>query len=153
MLEFLIEQLKPLFQMDPIARAKVLASLSERANSLQQAWIESEPLAKLVDEGNLSDFAAMKPVSGMTLLAVCARMDDGTALKAKTLLCEQNRFNANARHSRAGGSREKREQIRSIWATGKYSTRDRCADQEHEALGMSFSTARKALRNMPNAKK
>ncbi len=52
--------------------------------------------------------------------------------------------------SRPGGSREKREKIRQIWATGKYLKKDVCAEQECAALDMSFSTARKALRNMPN---
>jgi hypothetical protein len=54
---------------------------------------------------------------------------------------------ANARHNRPGGSRDKQRQIREIWATGKYSSRDICAEQECAALGMSFSAARKALRN------
>jgi hypothetical protein len=56
---------------------------------------------------------------------------------------------ANARHSRPGGSRDKQRQIREIWATGKYSSRDLCAEEEYAALGMSFSAARKALRNCP----
>jgi hypothetical protein len=54
---------------------------------------------------------------------------------------------ANARHSRPGGSRDKQKRIREIWATGNYSSRDLCAEQECAALGMSFSAARKALRN------
>ena len=56
---------------------------------------------------------------------------------------------ANARHNRPGGSRDKQRQIRKLWATGKYSTRDLCAEEECAALGMSFSAARKALRNSP----
>ncbi len=56
---------------------------------------------------------------------------------------------ANARHNRPGGSRDKQRQIRDIWASGKYSSRDICAEQEWAALGMSFSAARKALRNAP----
>lgn len=56
----------------------------------------------------------------------------------------------NTRHSRPGGSREKRAQIQSIWASGRYSTRDLCAEEEHGALGMAFSTARKALRGAPD---
>jgi hypothetical protein len=56
---------------------------------------------------------------------------------------------ADAKHNRPGGSRDKQRRIREIWATGKYSTRDLCAEQEYEALGMSFSAARKALRNIP----
>ena len=54
---------------------------------------------------------------------------------------------ANARHNQPGGSRDKQRRIREIWATGNYSTRDICAEQECAALGMSFSAARKALRN------
>jgi hypothetical protein len=56
---------------------------------------------------------------------------------------------ANARHNQPGGSRDKQRRIREIWATGKYSTRDICAEQECAALGMSFSAARKALRKAP----
>ena len=54
---------------------------------------------------------------------------------------------ANARHNQPGGSRDKRRQIREIWATGKYTSRDICAEQECAAPGMSFAAARKALRN------
>lgn len=56
----------------------------------------------------------------------------------------------NERHNKKGGSREKRERIRAIWASGKYSSRDICAEQECAVLGISFSTARKALRNTPD---
>jgi hypothetical protein len=56
---------------------------------------------------------------------------------------------ANARHNQPGGSRDKQRQICEIWATGKYSSRDICAEQECAALGMSFSAARNALKNTP----
>ena len=63
----------------------------------------------------------------------------------------QNARNAaNARHDQPGGSRDKQQQIRDIWATGKYSFRDRCAEEEGAGLGMATSTARKALRNTPD---
>lgn len=54
---------------------------------------------------------------------------------------------ANIRHSKHGGSREKQEEIRRLWATGKFTSRDICAEQECARLNMSFSAARKALRN------
>lgn len=57
---------------------------------------------------------------------------------------------ADVRHNQPGGSRDKQKQIREIWATGKYSSRDLCAEQECAALEMSISTARKALINTPN---
>ena len=56
---------------------------------------------------------------------------------------------ANALHDLPGGSRAKKENIRTIWASGKYTSRDICAEQECAALEMSFSAARKALRNTP----
>jgi hypothetical protein len=56
---------------------------------------------------------------------------------------------ANARYNQPGGSRDKQRQIREIWASGKYSSRDLCAEEECAALGMSLSAARKALRNAP----
>jgi|WetSurMetagenome_2_1015567.scaffolds.fasta_scaffold01349_11 hypothetical protein len=57
---------------------------------------------------------------------------------------------ANARHTQAGGSLDKQKQIRQLWASGKYSSRTVCAQKEHEKLGMSLETARKALRNTPD---
>ena len=57
---------------------------------------------------------------------------------------------ANARHDQPGGSRDKQNKIREIWASGKYSSRDLCAEQECAGLDMSFSTARKALINTPD---
>jgi hypothetical protein len=56
---------------------------------------------------------------------------------------------ANARHDQPGGSRDKKAEIRKIWASGKFSSRDDCAEQECAALGISYSSARKALRGTP----
>ena len=57
---------------------------------------------------------------------------------------------ANTRHDQPGGSRDKQRQIREIWASGKYSSRDRCAEEECAALEMSYAAARKALKNTPD---
>lgn len=57
---------------------------------------------------------------------------------------------ANTRHDQPGGSRDKQRQIKEIWASGKYSSRDICAEQECAALGMSFTAARNALKNTPD---
>lgn len=56
---------------------------------------------------------------------------------------------ANALHDKPGGSRDKKNQIREIWASGKYSAKDVCAEQECAALNMSYSVARRALHNAP----
>jgi hypothetical protein len=60
------------------------------------------------------------------------------------------RAGAEGLHGKPGGSRDKAGKIREAWASGKYTSRDRCAEEEAAALGMSFSAARKALRNTPD---
>lgn len=63
---------------------------------------------------------------------------------------KQNARNAaNALHDLPGGSRDKQNQIRTIWASGKYSSRNICAEQECAGLDMSYDAARKALTNIP----
>lgn len=56
---------------------------------------------------------------------------------------------ANRRHSQPGGYREKHEKLKAAWASGKYTSRDECARKECEALGLSQSAARRALRRTP----
>jgi hypothetical protein len=63
---------------------------------------------------------------------------------------KQNARNAaNALHDLPGGSRDKQRQMREIWASGKYSSRNICAEQECAGLDMSYDAARKALTNIP----
>jgi hypothetical protein len=56
---------------------------------------------------------------------------------------------ADSRHGQPGGYREKHEKLRSAWASGNYASRDECAHAECPALGLSFSSGRKALRGTP----
>lgn len=60
---------------------------------------------------------------------------------------DRGRRAAQALHSRVGGSHDKQQSSRNAWASGKYSSRDLCAEQECAALNMAFGTARRALRN------
>jgi hypothetical protein len=57
---------------------------------------------------------------------------------------------AEALHSKPGGAWDKQKQIRDIWASGKYSSRDLCAEQEYAALHWNFASARRALRKTPD---
>lgn len=58
---------------------------------------------------------------------------------------------ADARHNKPGGSRDLKSQIQTIWASGKYSSRDVCAEEEWRGLGFgSFKAARNALIRTPN---
>lgn len=56
-----------------------------------------------------------------------------------------------ASDARWAEQRDRHEEIKKIWAGGKYTSRDICAEEEWSALGFgSFSAARKALRNTPD---
>tara|TARA_R110002073_G_scaffold331990_3_gene517319 strand:- start:259 stop:771 length:513 start_codon:yes stop_codon:yes gene_type:complete len=54
----------------------------------------------------------------------------------------------DASHAEA---RKRADKIKEIWATGHYSSRDICAEEEYSGLGFgSFKTARNALINTPD---
>ncbi|WP_292931776.1 hypothetical protein [Noviherbaspirillum sp.] len=69
---------------------------------------------------------------------------------ARSYASSLGKHGADAVHNKPNGSREKRAKIQAIWASGKYSNRDLCAEEECAAIGMSFSAARKALRGTPD---
>lgn len=57
---------------------------------------------------------------------------------------------ADKGHERPDGSRDKKKQIREIWASGKYITKVLCAEEEYVSLEVSFDKARRDLRNLPD---
>jgi hypothetical protein len=57
---------------------------------------------------------------------------------------------ADKGHSKEGGTRDKQEQMRSIWASGISKSRAHCAEKHSEKIGMSIETGKKALRNTPD---
>ena len=66
------------------------------------------------------------------------------------LVLEQNQRDiANKKHDMPGGSRDKQNQMRKLWAIGDYTSRNSCALEEHVRLGLGYETARKALNNTP----
>ena len=54
------------------------------------------------------------------------------------------------RHSAPGGSHDMAAEMRKAWASGKYKSKEVCADEEHERLGISRPTARNYLINTPS---
>jgi len=56
----------------------------------------------------------------------------------------------DARYDKPGGRRENKSELLKMWATGQYSTKDRCADEWAEDLGMAVTTARRALQGAPD---
>jgi len=60
---------------------------------------------------------------------------------------EASRTAASARHKQTS---EAKEELLKIWASGKFASKDRCASEECEELGLAYSTARRALRGLPD---
>ena len=66
----------------------------------------------------------------------------------------QNRSDAmKTWHNREGGSTDNKESIRAIWANDKYTSKNQCALKEHEALCISYKTARNYLIGAPDPQK
>lgn len=71
----------------------------------------------------------------------------------KEKMSARGRSAVKARHSKPNGLTQQRKamvcQLIELWQSGKYTSRDICAEQEWEGLGFSsFRSARRALTNM-----
>lgn len=57
----------------------------------------------------------------------------------------------DVKHNKPGGAHHNKKRILEAWATGRFKSRDVCADQEYDECGYkSFSAARKALIGSPD---
>ena len=68
----------------------------------------------------------------------------------KNILSRRGERAINARHDQAGGSRDNKKKLLEIWASGRYSSRDECAERECGTLCVTFRTARKWLMGAPD---
>ncbi len=121
-----------------IGRFAIIASISFKQAKKISEMIHSE------DEGlsSIQEILNMQPVNALTLIHL-------TKLERSFERSRRGRETANKKHSRPGGSREKKAELRAIWDSGKYDTRIRCAEEEYEALGIGLHTAVKYLANTP----
>lgn len=122
-----------------VSEAEVLDFAMEKCGPMNwKALFQMRAICGPVLAGRQDEFSETQGLLGKLF---ADRQAEAARLKAKLA--------AEARHDKPGGSRDKRAAIRAAWASGKYSSRDMCAEQESAALGMSFATARRALRNTP----
>ncbi len=119
---------------------------------LEEAALIHANLTKSLAKGRLLT-NAFATIAGMIRViraaAGCLGVEWASAVESKAARSATSRNSANARHDKPGGARDKQDAIRALWATGKYSSRDVCADEEWASLQMSRSTARRALINTP----
>lgn len=126
------------------ATRELVLAMAESLPALTLSIRQAEKISKMLhddDEGltSIQDVVNMQPIDALTLAHLIRLERKRTAENA-----------ANSRHNQPGKSWDKRDAIREKWASGKFSSRDICAEEECAELGMSFSAARKALRNTPD---
>lgn len=141
--------------------AALFAETALRARQLEDLMRSMmDSVSHLVEQENIRTRALKAKTAESKLLSTIERsrerMEELVALGARAgfaaagqIASRRGSQAANVRHDKPGGAREKQEAIRKLWRNGKYQSRDVCAEQECAAVGMSFSAARKALRNVP----
>lgn len=60
------------------------------------------------------------------------------------------RLGGNRRHGQPGGSWDKRKEVLALWESGEYYSRNQCAEDAINKIGISRSTAREELKNTPD---
>lgn len=78
------------------------------------------------------------------------RLIFSNAKDTKEKASKRGKAAADARHSQPGGSHDKKAAILAIWATGKYWSRDVCAEEECAGIGLSYSKTRTHLIGTPD---
>ncbi len=113
--------------------------------------------AKMAEVRVLSEEFALMHITKMdeSVAVSLSAIDDGEASTAAMIrsfdaATNRGKSAADALHNKPGGSRARQDAVRAAWASGKYSSRSICAEQESASLGMSFDAARRALRNTPD---
>ncbi|ABM37948.1 hypothetical protein [Polaromonas naphthalenivorans] len=150
---------------DPRVRAKVKSlrkwiTLDAAIDILAMYMVAADIAEKREDEisqiaRRLGDTAKIELANAVAALDLAlsatkiAKVMAGRVIQSKTKASNRGKAAADALHSKPGNSRDKQEAIRAAWASGKYSSRDLCAEQECAALNMAPGTARRALRNTP----
>lgn len=137
-----------------LPRETLIRWLAER-----HVWAES--LMQQIDEGNAKREAMLSKMECAFNAFARGELDFNEQVKAGNALAmalseiitvarkRQATKASNSLHSQPGGSRDKQDKIRELWATGKYKSRTDCALKECSQIGMSYDAARKALRNVP----
>lgn len=135
-----------------LLRFLIDASSTPRPLTLESALQANAPESeeKLIDGYRPIFFEAMvNEVMEGHQAAIGAMANNLASSHVKKIISEQSKRAAIEGHSQPNGTYDKQNKIRAAWATGKYPTKTKCAEMEHERIGMSLESARKALRNRP----
>ena len=129
------------------AQARVIAALEKQVKN-------SNVLIQTIDE-TVREFVQLmgsKPKQDdlfENLISLISSASAQEVKKAKKLASDRGRKAVEARHNKPGGSRDLIKKMQEEWASGNYKSRDLCAEEMCAHLNISYSTARRALRNTP----
>ncbi len=141
-----------------LAMHRELPILDRMAFSVQAIrGLETDVILKCAAAGFLARDALAVQVEGTIKKIIpdlaASASASGAYFATESETRRKSELGRNAAKARGEKTKVKKEEIRAAWATGKYSSRDVCAEEECQAMGMSYSTARKALRNTPDPKR
>jgi hypothetical protein len=119
----------------------------EEGEKYQRQLVE---VARVLGDKAQNQIKETGKVSAIALdMVQIARRSAEQVVQSRDKASKRGKNAAEVRHNKPGSTRDKQNAIRSAWASGKYSSRDLCAEQECAALNMAVGTARRALRNTP----
>ncbi|CAG0946949.1 hypothetical protein ANRL1_03473 [Anaerolineae bacterium] len=107
----------------------------------QEDWLVS--FIKKTSNAKLAEALHKQKLEWQKWVQYCEKID-------KEKKSEQSKKAADARHGQPGGYRDKKKELLDIWGSGKYRSRNDCADNEYRKLGLSRKTTRDHLQGTPN---
>lgn len=133
--------------LESMTLRSIFANLVHALHHREKDWLRSAEAVKNFSEAvKRSDEASEKIIRSQDEIVELFKEELSARVKEATA---RGKRAADERHDKPGGSRDKQKKMQQAWASGKYESRDRCAEEECRALDMSFAAARRALRNTP----
>ncbi|WP_322063688.1 hypothetical protein [Burkholderia cenocepacia] len=130
------------------------ASIASAAEAALHLWaangggigaLERELTVRPVDALTLATLLSLALEAGA--VAASSALDLGGDVAGRLNATANARRGAEAKHR---GNVAKKEQLLAQWASGKYTNKETCADEECGALGVARATARSWLRGVPD---
>jgi hypothetical protein len=144
----------------PLAKRIGLTSTmvsQKRARALEKSSLEENFAAGFAEERReerlLEDLNALlesaSPTPEDVLSLLSGEPPNLSKVLADTRDRQTTRFAKRGADAKHAPYKNKRERLRAKFATGKYSSKMECAENEHEKLGIGYSTAIDYLKNEP----
>lgn len=125
-----------------MAKTKVATQNAEEISTMLHASAHSL--------SSIQEFINEHPIDALTVVRLISLERERGVSRIEIEAHKRMSSKGGTKRDEILGHKAKRESILQLWASGKYTTRDRCAEEECAALNMSYSVARRTLRNTPD---